>query len=652
VRARRWVALGSSLLLLGLAPAAAAAPPRLRDADYLAFADRVAAALRVEWDARREAYISHENGAAARTNANLLLVHAVAAIERHSGPARQDARARRMVSVMTRSPTFAPIHSSVDPTRGPCWTRAVGAGRRDHMSLDSQMAEALSWAWLARRELALSRAVAARTAAAIVRCAHHARWRYPHALLNQINWNAQLYAAAARVGGGGGLLRRDFRRHLVRFVAGIRRPQHRMLATNLGTGFEFHYRPDLAGGRPANLDAPEYANVVATALQYYPRALRAGMKPLPARSIALLRRWVTRLLAGSWTHAGYLNWDTGNGVGRWHSGQYWAFAQQGLLAIASTPPFSARPEYGPWAKALFDRGLQLYGRWSGAVGGLAPQLPFGIYSEHRDWDLYSTRMAANAARAIVLGLGGAPSADPPPLYAYDRGTGRLAVTTPHYSTAIVPDNRGAFPYGGIELARLFGPGQRVAANTGGVPPDAFGVVVGAAGRTVLASQDARVHAGRLQLERKVHAGTFSDLRARGTIARGGLRITTAHSFRSSTIEERWHIRCRGACGPYTVDVELPTWATGGALEAVGGDGARVRIEPGAAPVALTGFERLELGGGYTAAPLSRAPGAVLLALPASPQDTDPGAGPTLVIRLVAQARLRDTRFGLSLRTTG
>ena len=154
---------------------------------------------------------------------------------------------------------------------------------------------------------------------------------------------------------------------------------------------------------------------------------------------------MSRLLTGAWTHAGYLNWDTGHGRLRWHSGQYWAFAQQGLLAIAASPELWSRRAYGRWAKALFDRGLGLYERWAAEAGGvLAPQLPFGVWSAHRDQDLYAARMAANAARAVVLGLGRMRATDPPPLYAFDRDSGRLAVTTPRYSTAIVPDNNGAF----------------------------------------------------------------------------------------------------------------------------------------------------------------------------------------------------------------
>ena len=51
-----------------------------------------------------------------------------------------------------------------------------------------------------------------------------------------------------------------------------------------------------------------------------------------------------------------------------------------------------------------------------------------------------------------------------------------------YNTAIVADNQGAFPYGGIELARLYDGEQNVAANIGGRPPSAFRVVARLNGR--------------------------------------------------------------------------------------------------------------------------------------------------------------------------
>ena len=48
-----------------------------------------------------------------------------------------------------------------------------------------------------------------------------------------------------------------------------------------------------------------------------------------------------------------------------------------------------------------------------------------------------------------------PAPSPPPLYSYDPDIGRLAVTTPTYNTAVVAVNQNAFPYGGLDLARLF-----------------------------------------------------------------------------------------------------------------------------------------------------------------------------------------------------
>jgi hypothetical protein len=637
--------------LVWVPPAAASATPALRHADYLAFADRVLLGLDAQWDAAQGVYVSRHKGAAARTNANLLLVHATAALQGHAGPSRQDERARVLVARMTSAPMLRYRPGQAWSPRSPCWTKRLTGGERDHVSLDSQVAEALAAAWRARRQLGLPGSAATRVARAVDRCARHPAWRFPHLLKNQFNWSAQLYAAAADVTGRSDLLRRDFRRHVTRFARAITRPRRGMRSSNLGPGLGFHYNPELPASSPGNFDTPEYAHIVASALQHYPRALGAGMEPLPARELHLLRRWVTRLLTGSWTHAGYLNWDTGHGSRRWHSAQYWAFAQQGLLAIAAAPPFWARPAYGPWAKALFDRGLLLYARWGEEVGGgIAPQLPFDVFSDHRDHDLYATRMAANAMRALALGLGRAPAAVPPPLYSFDRETGRLAVTTPSYSTAIVPDNRGAFAYGGIELARLFDGGQRVAATTGGTPPNAFGVVVrDAAGRTLLASQDGRARGGRLRvLGSRPPAGPFRELRATGRVAAGALRITTTHRFRARDVEVRWAVRCRGGCDAREVDVHLPTWGADAVIDVHRLDGGHAPI---AHPVALEDVERVELGAaaGYAVTPLSRPRGATLLPVTTAPQPTDPNPGPTLAIRLVAGAAFGDVSLAVRIR---
>jgi hypothetical protein len=181
---------------------------------------------------------------------------------------------------------------------------------------------------------------------------------------------------------------------------------------------------------------------------------------------------------------------------------------------------------------------------------------------------------------------------------------------------------------------LFDGGQRVAATTGGTPPNAFGVVVrDATGRTLLASQDG-VSRGRLRLVgRAVPAGSFRELRVVGSVAAGGLRITTTHRFRAHDVAVRWDIRCAG-CGRGEVDVYLPTWGEDAVIDVQRADGSHA---PLAGPVALADVAGVELGAeaGYAVTPLSRPPGAMLLPVATAPQPTDPHPGPTLAIRFVA-----------------
>src|SRR6185436_14485025 len=74
-------------------------------------------------------------------------------------------------------------------------------------------------------------------------------------------------------------------------------------------------------------------------------------------------------------------------------------------------------------------------------------------------------------------LGAMGAAEPPALYSFDGDIGRLTITTPRYSTAILPVNQKAFPYGGMELCRLYDGNQRVVSNVGGRPWASFGVLV-------------------------------------------------------------------------------------------------------------------------------------------------------------------------------
>jgi hypothetical protein len=666
------VAVGAVALPAGVGDAArrsvafqnpkATAPP-FSDDDYWAFADRLADALDARWDADKGAYRSIGGTDPTvryniRYNAQLLLVHSVAALKQHEGASRRDARGRTLVERLTHSPAWGPTGKNTNVSRpAVCWATDVFSGDKGHMSLDSKVAEALTYAWRARKQLGLTTASAALIARRIDQCAHKRLWRFPSLTGNQINWFSELYASDAIVTGNASLLRRDYRAQLVRFANAIEHPMRKRRSPNLGPGYEFHYHPELPGSAAINLDSPEYANIVAQALQYYDYARRRGMRPLPGHSIRLIRAWVSRILGGYWTHAGYLNWDTGLGKARWNSAQYWAFAQEGLQALTVSPRFWPRREYGRWTKAIFDRGLLLYLRLANQAGTpIAPSKMWGITSDMEEYDCYTTRIMANAARAIAFGMGSMPATDPPPLYSFDYDTGRLAVSTPTYSTALVPHNRGAFPYGGLDPVRLFGPGQQPVGSLGGVPPEAMGVVVrGSGGRELLATSRS-LHRGvgrplsliaspRGKVTRpraypvEPYAGPFKRLEAVGSVRHGRVTITAHHTFTASSILSRWRVACAGARCNDRIILHFPTYGPEAAIDAVLRDGERVRLAgPGAGParpVTAGEVARLVLGTqpGYSVEFSVIQAAAELKVVDAKKQQTNPTPGPTLAIEL-------------------
>jgi len=640
----------------------ATAPP-FTDADYWAFADRLAAALDSRWNPDRGAYQSIGGDDPSvryniRYNAQLLLVHSVAALKQHEGASRRDARARTLVDRLTHSPAWGPTGHNTNVHRpAVCWSTDVFSGLRGHMSLDSKVAEALTFAWRARKQLGLAPAAVKLIARRIDQCAHKKLWRYPSLTGNQFNWFSELYASDATVTGNGSLLRKDYRAQLVRFANAIVHPMRKRHSPNLGPGYEFHYHPELAATAAINLDSPEYANIVAQGLQYYDDALRRHMKPLPGHSVRLIRAWVSRILGGYWTHAGYLNWDTGLGKGRWNSAQYWAFAQEGLQALAVSPRFWPRREYGRWTKDVFDRGLLLYLRLANQAGTpIAPSKMWGITSDMEEYDCYTTRIMANAARAIAYGMGSMPASDPPPLYSFDYDTGRLAVSTDAYSTALVPSNRGAFPYGGLDPVRLFGPGQQPVGSLGGVPPEAMGVVVrDSSGKELLATSRSQ-HAGvgrplsliaspRGKVTRpraypvEPYAGPFKRLEVVGSVKRGSLSISAHHTFTATSILSRWQVTCSKANCDDRIILHFPTYGVDAAIDAVLKNGDRVRLagpdaDP-ARPVTAGEVSRLVLGTqpGYSVDLSVIQEAAELKVVDGKKQETNPTPGPTLAIEL-------------------
>ena len=324
--------------------------------------------------------------------------------------------------------------------------------------------------------------------------------------------------------------------------------------------------------------------------------------------------------------------------------------------------------WGRWAKWMLDRGLHFYEHLPAGEGGLPDPVLFKLFTVPQSVGsarLAAARLQANAARAVEAGLGRMRAAAPPSLYAYDPDIGRLAVTTPAYNTAIVAVNQRAFPYGGIELARLFDGDQRVAANVGGRAPAAFGWLVRQPnGHRVFSSQTGRAQTDTavtpLRLTRAPHgtgasartapggrvfAGPFHDLRARGSVTAGRFTAVTSHRFTASTIETNWLLERRYGSARLRADILLPSWGAAARVVAVLRDGSRVSLRAGAVRLArVARFEIASLHSGYKVVPLRRPPGAVARVLHPSRQSSNPDPGPTLAIELAQGSTWRRARF--------
>ena len=298
-RALSWLrrALPLAVLLLAAGPPTAALA--YDDAGYLAYADRMQERLDPLWHEESGQYRPGPGGVDALVNSLLLLTHSVAAQQGHTGPARNDHRARLIARALVSPPVFierpAAHPRPGSQTHAPGWTSSMwSSDAGQHLVFDAEIVDGLVHAWKARRALGLSDETAAKIADRIHRVASSRFFRWPSIRLNQVNWYALMYAADATVTGRPGLLRRDLRGQLARFVRG----------RNFGAGMRFQYLPHLAAYARSNLDSAEYANIVLSFLRFYNQARRAGMAPLSRAGRSLVRRWERRAIAGYWTHGG------------------------------------------------------------------------------------------------------------------------------------------------------------------------------------------------------------------------------------------------------------------------------------------------------------------------------------------------------------
>ena len=655
--------------------------PPLRDGDYWAFADWLQPAMDRLWSDADSAY-THD----VRISASALITHSVAALSGHEGDCRRDERARKLALRLCESPPFRPARNGratrhSDP-RSESQRHAPGfvsnisaAGSSQHITVDPKIARALYYAWRARDELNLPEAAVARLVERVRAVAYSPFFRYPNLRLNQINFAAELHACAASMTGDSTLLRRDYRRQLTRFLNGAKRPMAPWRIPNLGPSYNFHRNPFQRSRARQNIESAEYANIVLDVIYYYEQARRAGMAPISRRQARALRAWVSRALPAYWTHSGYLNWDTGLYLYRWHLSRYWAWSCQGLLAIASSRNFVNANERR-WAKHIFDCSLALYERhcerWDDDRREPGSSL-YGIttkFSEGRHFEL--ARFQALAAEAVLRGLGEKKSEEPPPLYAFDPLIGRLTVTTPSYNTALVALSNGAFPYGGIELARLFDSTQRVVSHIGGRAPAGLGLVVRAPSSAIVAaSQRAQrlLRPGRRPIRLTAspqgpvprgtryppnpYAGRFTALEAEGFSRQEGVHFHSHYRFTTDRIEIRWRVT-RSRTDPLSAEAMLPSWGDA-TLRAVLKTGQQVRL--GKAPdrtrldLSLVRYfyvEGVETESGYIAIPFAAPPAAFAFVIRPSRQNSNPRPGPSIAVRLAQASAWRETSFGVTI----
>lgn len=647
-------------------PLAVAHPP-LDTGAYRDFADAVQPAMEHAWHANhRRSY-----GRDVRVNAVMLGVHALAALAGHDGPSRNDRRARRLVAALLASPPYIPSRGAggtgvTDPqselqNHTPGWRPEPGG--TEHVSVDPKVCEALALAHRARGPLGLSARTAARIRHQVDAVARGVFFRYPQMRLNQVNWYTGIAISAAEVTGRTDLVRGDARRQLVRFLRGARTPVAPWRIPNLGLSWNFHRAPFSPLHDHQNIESAEYANIILEILSHERRARALGMAPLGRSEHHVLRAWALRALPAYWTHSGYMNWDSGLYLQRWHLGAYWGFALQGLLALALDPPRDTG-RLGAWAKWVFDRALGTYARLAAHGEHRIPDSPvFPIRSELSDHPaLFAARFQYMALRAAQDGLGRRDAAEPPPMYAYDPQIGRLTVSTPAYNTAIVAVSNGAFPYGGLDPARLFDGDQRVAATIGGIHGGAFGVSASDHhGRIVVRSQETRrtlpspgrppldlvrspqgrIRAGRAH-PADPYAGGFGPLEVTGVREGGGVRVRSTHAFARDHLISRWTLTRRTGAAR-AGRAQFPTWGRAATITAVLHDGSVVTVADRhhlisrALPLHRVAWLHLDASGdnaaGYVLVVRSAPRGATLAAGRPQRSSSSPIPGPTLVVHL-------------------
>lgn len=567
----------------GLASRAAADPAA--PVQRWQLADGVAAYGARHWLASRGAY-GGTGTLSIRANAMYLELHAIAALAGHPGTARNDEHARALVRFLTSPPVLV-RRTTVKRTKAvfphtpafqAVYTRQSSKASL-HPSADAIVARGLLAAWNAREALALTAAERQSIRRAVGAVARGWFYRDGHRAANQVNWNADVLVADAVINERRGSLAK-YRSQLVWFAQHMRQRVRSGGSNNVTAGGALRYDPSLPPSAPINAQGTgEYENLVHGALAYYRLAVRAGMAPLSPAVRQRLQRWSQQVVLGTWTQTGYPNWDTALGSKRRHLRQYWSFALQSVVRTAGDGGFVTSPQLRSWVRLVGRRGVELFARtaWDGR-GALPGATSFGApngFPEGSGTDVMAPLRFALIALELETMLGGVAEHDPGLVVSHDRETGRLALSSRRFNTAIVRAGPGL--EGGLEPTRLFDGRQRPLTVLGadGLDGPALDLRLLREGKVLAATQPGHTHAlparfvgVRPGLQNRTAART--DAAAAGTTSSGPDRVSVLHRFTAGRIETRYVIRRKRATRAV---FRLPVW----------GDHAELRFASGTTP---------------------------------------------------------------------
>jgi hypothetical protein len=560
------------------------------EGDRWLLADRLSARMDGNWVKSRGVYGGTGNFSI-RMNAMFLELHALAALQGHTGPARQDARIAPLLTFFTTSPVVvrrtlikrATAQFPHVPAFEAVFTRHTKHASL-HPSADAIVMRALAAAWRVRSIVALPAADAARLQDVVGDVARGTFYRSGQRAENQINWNADVAETNYEVNGDKRSLL-QYRNQLQWFAEHIREPigNKKTTATNLSAGYGFHYNPERPASYPTNkYDTVEYANLVHAALGFYGTAVRGGMRPLGPTTLARLQTWSRHIVYGTWTHAGYLNWDTGLGIKRRHLRQYWGFALDSLVRASSPGALTGSTSQRQYVRQIAENGLELYLRsaWDG-TGALPGPTQFGApngFPEATGNEIMAPLRFALVGANLGDRLADVAPKTPGNMYSHDTGTDRLAISTPKYNTAIV--RAGVGPEGGLEPTRLFDGEQRPLTLLGssGLDGPSPGLKLTRGGGTLLDTQPGTKHSLHASFigvsgSHRNRSAQFTTMSAGGTVvgaitraptgkgkgkgkARPRASVRVSQAFKTGQIKTHYSIR-RGTAT--STMLRMPIW---------------------------------------------------------------------------------------------